>query len=252
MNHEIRMTPKSAQGATMDRRNFIAGAGGVILTSGAPGVLARPEVLNPSGACHPTTRLTRGPYLTPNSPRRSDIREDVSGVPVKLELTVVDDLWCKPASDFIVDIWHCDANGHYSGVDNIEFDPDTLQVTDQAIDMKDKSFLRGHQVTGEDGKAVFTTIYPGWYMPRLAHIHVRVIWRDVEWTALDTQLYLPADIERAVYETTPYASRGANPIGVDRDIVMKGDTAAVNDLTIALDRDGDGYKGSFEIAATSL
>ena len=236
----------------MDRRNFIAGAGGVILSSRAPGVLAKSELVYPSDACRPTMRQTQGPYLTPNSPRRSDIREGAAGVPIKLELTVVDDLWCKPVSDFIVDIWHCNAHGIYSGVDNVIFDPDTLQITDQAIDMKDKSFLRGHQVTGEDGKAVFTTIYPGWYMPRIAHIHVRVIWRDVEWTALDTQLYLPADIERAVYEAAPYAARGPNPIGVRRDIIMKGDTATVNALTIALERDGDGYKGSFEIAATSL
>lgn len=236
----------------MDRRNFIAGAGGVILSSGAPGVLAKPQLVYPSDACRPTIRQTRGPYLTPDSPRRSDIRAGAAGVPIKLELTVIDALWCKPVSDFVVDIWHCDANGLYSGVDNIVFDPDTLQMTDQAIDMKDKSFLRGHQVTGDDGKAVFTTIYPGWYMPRIAHIHVRLIWRDVEWTAFDTQLYLPADIERAVYETAPYAARGRNPIGVDRDIVIKGDVASVNDLTVALDRDGDGYNGSFEIAATSL
>ncbi len=236
----------------MDRRKFIAGAGGILLSSQATSVLGKSELVNPSSACHPTTRLTRGPYLTPDSRLRSDIREGAAGVPIKLELTVVDDLWCKPAADFIVDIWHCDANGLYSGVDNIAFDSNTLQMTDQAIDMKDKSFLRGHQVTGEDGKAVFTTIYPGWYMPRIAHIHVRLIWREVEWTAFDTQLYLPADVERAVYETPPYAARGPNPIGVDRDIVMKGDVASVSDLTVALERDGDGYKGSFEIAATSL
>ena len=236
----------------MDRRKFIAGASGVILSTRAPSVLGKSELVHPSDACHPTLRQTRGPYLTPNSPQRSDIREGAAGVPIKLELTVVDDLWCKPASDFIVDIWHCDANGIYSGVDNIVFDPATLQATDQALDMKDKSFLRGHQVTDENGKAVFTTIYPGWYMPRIAHIHVRLIWRDVQWTALDTQLYLPTNVERAVYETTPYAARGPNPIGIDRDIVVKGDRAAVNALTIALERDGDGYKGSFEIAATSL
>jgi hypothetical protein len=55
-----------------------------------------------------------------------------------------------------------------------------------------------------------------------------------------------------VYETAPYAARGPNPIGVDRDILIKGDSASVDELTIALDQDGDGYKGSFEIAATSL
>ena len=98
----------------------------------------------------------------------------------------------------------------------------------------------------------FTTIFSGWYMPRVAHIHLRLIWRDVEWTALDTQLYLPADVERAVYETEPYAARGPNPISMQRDVVVKGDTDSVDKLTVALDRDGDGYTGSFEIAATSI
>ena len=236
----------------MDRRKFIAGAGGVVLSSHASSVFGEFDIAYPSKACVPTTRLTRGPYLTPKSPRRSDIRENSPGVPIKLELTVIDDLWCAPASDFVVEIWHCDANGLYSGVDNIVFDPNTLRVTDQAINMKDKTFLRGHQVTDDNGSAVFTTIYPGWYMPRLAHIHVRLMWRDVEWTAFDTQLYLPTDIERAVYKTAPYATRGPNPIGVERDIVMKGDAEAVKNLTVMLDRDGDGYKGSFEIAVTSL
>lgn len=236
----------------MDRRKFIAGAGGVILTSRAPTALGKSELVYPSNACRSTIRQTQGPYLTPNSPRRSDIREGAAGVPIELELTVVDDIWCKPVADFTVDIWHCDANGLYSGVDNIAFDPNTLQMTDQAVNMRDRSFLRGHQVTDANGKAVFTTIYPGWYMPRVAHIHVRLIWRDVEWTAFDTQLYLPADVERAVYDTAPYAARGPNPISVDRDILAKGDAESVDKLTVALARDSDGYKGSFEIAATSL
>jgi hypothetical protein len=33
---------------------------------------------------------------------------------------------------------------------------------------------------------------------------------------------------------------------------MKGDAEAVRNLTVMLERDGDGYKGKFEIAATSL
>ena len=236
----------------MDRRKFITGAGGVILSSQAPCVFGESDIAYPNKSCAPTTRLTQGPYLVPNSERRSDIRENAQGVPIKLELTVVNDLWCTPLSDFIVEIWHCDANGLYSGVDNIVFNPDTLRVTDQAVNMKDKTFLRGHQMTDEQGKVEFITIYPGWYMPRLSHIHVRLMLRDVEWTSLDTQLYLPADIERAVYQKAPYAARGPNPIVVERDIVMKGDADAVEDLTVKLERDGDGFHGRFEIAATSL
>ncbi len=75
--------------------------------------------------------------------------------------------------------------------------------TDQAINMKDKTFLRGHQVTDGQGKVEFMTIYPGAYMPRLSHIHVRLMWRDVEWTSLDTQLFLPPDVERDMYQTAP-------------------------------------------------
>jgi len=233
----------------MDRRKFITGAGGVIISSHASSVFGETEIAYPSTACRPTMALTQGPYLTPNSPRRSDIREDSSGVPIRLEVRVVDHEWCTPLSECTVEIWHCDANGLYSGVDNIVFDPNTLRPTDQVIDLRDKTFLRGHQVTDGNGRAVFTTIYPGWYMPRLTHIHVRVMWRDVQWTALDTQLYLPTDIERAVYQTATYASRGPNPIEVDRDGVMKGDIDAVNDLTVMLDRDGDGFTGSIEITA---
>ncbi|MDX1404326.1 MAG: hypothetical protein R3192_07310 [Woeseiaceae bacterium] len=196
--------------------------------------------------------MTQGPYLVPGSERRSDIREDRSGVPLKLAMRVVDDLWCQPVSDFVVEIWHCDAEGYYSGVDNIVFDPATLRPTDQAINMKDYTFLRGHQVTDENGKVEFTTIYPGWYMPRLAHIHVRLMWRDVEWTSLDTQLFLPADVERAVYQTKPYAVRGPNPTKIDRDIVLKGNATPLQDLTVKLDQDGDGFKGQFEFAAVSL
>lgn len=237
----------------MDRRKFIAGAGGVILSGGTSAVLAGTELAHPNPACKRTTRLTRGPYLTPNSMRRSDIREGVAGVPLKLELTMIDELWCKPLSDCVVDVWHCDANGLYSGVDNVAFDQGSLLITDQApVDTKDKTFLRGHQVSGEDGKVEFMTIYPGWYMPRLTHIHVRVVWREIDWTELDTQLYLPNDVERAVYQTEPYAARGPNPIGLDRDIVMKGDAEATRDLTIGLEKDGDGFRGSFTIAATAI
>ncbi len=89
-------------------------------------------------------------------------------------------------------------------------------------------------------------------MPRLAHIHVRLMWRDVEWTSLDTQLFLPADVERAVYQADPYAARGPNPTEIERDIVLKGNAAPLKDLTAKLDQDGDGFKGQFELAVVSL
>ncbi|SHM53782.1 hypothetical protein [Cryptosporangium aurantiacum] len=36
------------------------------------------------------------------------------------------------------------------------------------------TYLRGYQVTDASGKVTFTTIVPGWYSPRVAHIHLKV------------------------------------------------------------------------------
>ena len=36
-------------------------------------------------------------------------------------------------------------------------------------------FLRGRQRTGQDGAALFETIYPGWYPGRTVHVHAIVV-----------------------------------------------------------------------------
>ena len=52
---------------------------------------------------------------------------------------------CDPIEDATVDVWHCDAEGVYSGVEG------------------DGTFLRGVQVADGTGTATFRTIFPGWY-----------------------------------------------------------------------------------------
>src|SRR5205085_5545804 len=37
-----------------------------------------------------------------------------------------------------------------------------------------QKFLRGYQITNENGQVQFTTVYPGWYSGRTIHIHVRI------------------------------------------------------------------------------
>ena len=91
--------------------------------------------------------------------------------------------------------------------------PELMRVTDRAINMKDKTFLRGHQATDEQGKVEFMTKYPGGYMPRLSHIHVRLMWRDVEWTLLDTQLFLPPDVEGHVPDSPRCRARSSSRPG---------------------------------------
>lgn len=235
----------------MDRRRFIAGAGGIILTSQAPNVFGEQLPIGPDEQCRQTIRQTPGPYGLPDSALRSDIREGRPGVPIRLEFKVVNSFSCQPAEGCIVDIWQCGADGVYSGVENVVFD-ETFAVVGEPIDMRGKTFLRGHQVTDENGVAAFTTIYPGWYFPRLTHIHVRTYVPGVEWTTLDTQIYLPADVEQEVFRLEPYATRGPNPIDGARDGVIKGDLDAMRALTVDLGRDGDGFAGTTEISLDML
>lgn len=238
----------------MDRRHFIVGAGGLILSGVTSRVFANSEqgLAYPSQACRGIQQVSPGPFINPNSPLRSDIREGLPGVPLRLKLRIVDDTWCQPVEGAVVDAWQCDAIGRYSGVENLNFDFNTLRVTGMGLDMRGKTFLRGHQVTGQDGVAEFTTLYPGWYVPRLPHLHLRIIQRDIGWTAANTQLFFPADVERAVFESEPYAVRGPNPIDLNRDLVLKGDQKRLDALTVDLQQDSDGFVGTFEIAITAL
>jgi protocatechuate 3,4-dioxygenase beta subunit len=239
----------------MRRRQFLSGVGGAIAASAAPfgrwaTAAEKTGLAMPSDKCRPTIRQTEGPFLTPDSPRRSDIREDRPGVPLRLRLNVIDDLWCEPIKNAAVDIWHSDATGLYSAVENVQFDLKTLRLSGDSIDMRGTEFLRGHQVSGDDGRVEFTTIFPGWYTGRLPHIHIKTIVEGLAWTSHVSQLYFPTEIERAVYATPPYADRGPNPIGIDRDLVARGDAASVRLLTVPLEKVGEGFRGEFDLAVT--
>jgi protocatechuate 3,4-dioxygenase beta subunit len=238
----------------MDRRGFMRTAGGLLVAGIAPRALAGNEegMAVPSKACEATRQITPGPFLKSGSPLRSDLREGLPGTPLKLRLSVLDSIWCKPVEGAVVDVWQCDALGRYSGSENLNFDLTTLRVTGVGLDLRDKSFLRGHQITGKDGIVEFTTIFPGWYIPRLPHIHVRVTFGEVGWTTESTQLFFPAELSSAVYESGVYAERGPNPIDIDRDLVLKGNRQKMEELTVAIDKQGEGFVAGYEIAMTAL
>ncbi len=107
--------------------------------------------------CVLTPELTEGPFYLDLDQVRSDITEGRPGVPLALRVTVVDADSCEPIKDAAVDVWHCDAEGVYSGVQG-----------------DDGTFLRGIQMTDASGVATFQTVYPGWYTGRAVHIHLKV------------------------------------------------------------------------------
>ena len=128
---------------------------------------------------------------------RQDVTEGKSGLPVTLALTVVNTRSnCSPVGNAAVEIWQCDAEGHYS------------EYSQPGYNGGSETFLRGLQTTDANGKASFRTIYPGWYAGRATHIHVEVFVNRA--SVKTTQIAFPENVSRQVYATGVYASHGQN------------------------------------------
>jgi len=97
-----------------------------------------------------------------------------------------------------VDVWHCDAQGVYSG------------VSDQSFDTTGQKFLRGYQLTDATGKTQFLTIYPGWYQGRAVHIHftIRTKATDGSDYQFTSQFFFDDTLTDQVHSQEPYTSKG--------------------------------------------
>ncbi len=160
---------KNAAPAGSDSRSTgTAGTGDTGGASTSTGPATGPTTTLAAEGCVLDPELTSGPYYLDHPAVRRDITEGRPGAPMEVHFTVVDATTCKPIPDAAVDIWHCDANGEYSG-----FNGNTLAET-QANGRNDKRYLRGVQLTDAAGEVTFTSIYPGWYEGRAIHIHLKV------------------------------------------------------------------------------
>lgn len=122
----------------------------------------------------PTLPQTEGPYFTPDSPERADLREPgMAGTPLRLRGYVLTTA-CEPVAGALMEFWQADGAGAY---DNEGFR------------------LRGHQFTDEAGRWELATIVPGLYPGRTRHVHVRV--QPPGGELLVTQLYFPDVPENA-------------------------------------------------------
>src|SRR5512146_2131919 len=83
----------------------------------------------PPLSCVVTPKQTEGPYFVDERLNRADIRSDPGsgavkeGVPLRLQLVAhaIAGGACAPLAGAIIDIWHCDARGVYSDVDDPHF-----------------------------------------------------------------------------------------------------------------------------------
>jgi hypothetical protein len=60
--------------------------------------------------------VTEGPYYLVNDLVRQDIRENQGGIPLRLDIGILDTSTCKPLPNVLVEIWHANATGYYSSV----------------------------------------------------------------------------------------------------------------------------------------
>jgi len=167
--------------ASADRRQILkVGAGAAALVLAGSGRWLYPAAAQdaatalPQDVCILTPEMTEGPYYVAGPLLRRDITEGKPGLPLRLRFGVVEvsGQSCTPLANAAVDIWHCDAQGYYSGVSSNLPGPDAN--ADLAAQAASQDFLRGIQLTDQNGIAEFDTIYPGWYIGRTIHIHVKV------------------------------------------------------------------------------
>ena len=208
-------------------------------------------------ACVVRPELTEGPYFVDDQLNRFDIRIDPSdesikeGLPLRLIFRVSDvtDGICAPLEGAQVDVWHCDADGVYSAVQDASFN-----TTEQL-------WLRGYQVTDENGIAEFLTIVPGWYSGRAVHIHfkIRVNSETEESYEFTSQFFFDPEQIEEIYAEEPYAAKGLPDVPNERDNIFQQsdglltlellpleetDFEELKDLEIELE---SGYKATFDI-----
>lgn len=164
---------------------------------------------------------------------RSNVTESEVGIPIYVDIQVIDTQTCEPLPNVALDFWHCNATGTYSGVvtpDNGGADPSILNAT----------FLRGIQATDEDGVAQFQSIFPGHYTGRTNHIHILAKTEGM-WSLLPNntitgdnntahvgQLYFDQSLIEQVEKVPPYSSNTQNLTLNKDDWLLAGEAAVID------------------------
>jgi protocatechuate 3,4-dioxygenase beta subunit len=191
---------------------------------------------------------TAGPYpgdgsngpdvLSQDGVVRRDIRSSfgsasgvAEGVPLTVDLTVLDSATGAPLSGGAVYIWHCDRDGQYSMYGQIP----------------DENYLRGVQETDGNGKVSFTSIFPAAYSGRWPHIHFEVYGSVADATGggerlVTSQLAFPEDVCELVYTTADGYTQSESNLertSLDSDMVF---SDGYDDQMAAVTASvGDGY-----------
>ena len=190
--------------------------------------------------CILTSGQGEGPFFI-SSPIRRDIVEDRVGKMMNFKMQVLKIPDCTPVENAIVEIWHCDAEGNYSGYpEEITHDiwkimmflkKNSENIGDNIKPVSDARYLRGAQQSDANGMVEFNTIFPGWYEGRAPHIHFKIIANENE--QITSQFYFKPEFCDDIYlNTEPYKAYGKSPYTIHNDGVIHEDITAVTGLLL--------------------
>ncbi|WP_133909717.1 intradiol ring-cleavage dioxygenase [Streptomyces sp. NBC_00582] len=270
-NHDTQQPGRHRLDKSMKRRRVLIGgsavaaAGGLAIAgmasadtttseSGSSAAAAKASTSSSaaSGVCTLNAEVTEGPYSLEGALVREDIREDKEGFEVQYTFTVVDQANdCAPLADALVEIWHCDALGEYSGF-----------VGGNGHKEEDNgTFLRGGQMTDENGQCSITSIWPGHYVSRAVHVHMRVhtdvTLTDDSYTGGDVihtgQLFFDPDINEEIQATSPYSANTTKETALADDSIYDdgGASSGLLTLTALGSSVSDGYKATLTVGVNS-
>ncbi|MFJ8021888.1 intradiol ring-cleavage dioxygenase [Streptomyces sp. NPDC096311] len=267
------MTEKQAPAHKRDmtRRKVVVAGGAAVAAVGVGGGLAvnafagettdasasASSSATASETCYTlTSETTEGPYYIDADKLRQNITEGKEGIPMTLELKVIDADTCKPVKNAAVDIWHCTALGVYSGFEAMGSGggggggtPPSGAPTDapsgtptgeppsggpsggtgggHSEPTDDERYLRGTWKTDKRGYVTFKTIFPGWYQGRAVHIHTKVhvdgTWTDAGYEGGHTchtgQFFFDEKSVLASAKVSPYSTNTTTRTTLTEDTI---------------------------------
>lgn len=226
----------------MERKNFLKKTAGLIGVIGIVPVLdacrkdssSESGSGSSSGSCTVTDTETDGPYPLYNSRgsaiQRTSIADGKTGLPLNIKIIVKNvNNNCAVLANAIVDIWHCDKDGYYSGYSNTGY----LGTQNNSSLV----FCRGRQVSDSNGEVSFTSIYPGWYSGRCIHIHVQIYVNSS--LKLTSQIAFPDAINSAVCATSLYSAHGQPDTTNSTDSIIR--DSLTNELAAVTANASGGY-----------
>jgi protocatechuate 3,4-dioxygenase beta subunit len=227
----------------MNRKDFLKGMGlaglGTFLPFGS--TFAGTDDTAKTNACVLIPSETAGPYplnLSTNAAMfRTDIRESKTGIQLNVKLKIIGVNNCLPIQNARVDIWHCDKDGYYSGYSNVGYLGTQNNVG--------QTFCRGIQMTDANGEVNFTTIFPGWYVSRVTHIHFQVFLNSV--LQATSQFTFPVTTKNSIYTSNSlYSAHGTDPQSISTDNVFS-DGATYQTATLTPNATTGGYDTFLEV-----